>query len=186
MTPRYWIPIAFLLSACQTAEPPPLVPTPSVIAPERPEALAAALYPSPQPVLGDGPIGLVACPSASGLQTVATLDPQVAITAINAVDSGDALQMRTASDPAWWPQLIESATAPEAITADWLERGAPQPALNGPESSDLSSACGADLVAISWWAAVCPGPCLDAAADVPRQHYYFLIRGGRLLVWYIG
>lgn len=184
-TLRRLISIALLLSACQTAETPARVPTPSALAPDRPEALEAAIYPSPQPVLGDGPISLVACPNADGLQTVAALDPQVAVTAVNAVDSGDRLRMQTASDPAWWPQLLESTTAPEPVTAEWFEGGAPQPAVDGPHAAELSAGCGADLVAVSWWVAVCPGACATAATDVPRQHYYLLIRGGRLLVWFI-
>jgi len=107
------------------------------------------------------------------------------VAAIRAIYAADSATLRQLTDAVYWPQIPrDQRPGSGQVAADSVGAG---PASTSDYASLLRTHCGEQVVGHSWWAAVCPGGSYIACrARSPALliHWYFVRRGGRLMLWF--
>ena len=149
-----------------------------------PEGFAADVYPPPLPLSGQAAVTFTACPNPIGLEEFAGFPVETAIDLVNNLRSGDLQKMRRATDPALWFSLHPSKQETQEVTKAWFD-GRVFPASGSAYAEMLSGQCGAEVVRLSWWAKVCPGPCQPGGSESLKDDYFFFWRNGVALIWLV-
>lgn len=159
---------------------PAITPTPWIL----PEGFAADVYLPPLPLSGQGAVTFTACPNPAGLEVFAGFPVETAIELINNLRSGDLQKMRRATDPALWSSLPPGQQETQDVTNTWFDGGV-LPASESAYAEMLNGQCGAEVVRLSWWAKVCPGPCQPGGSESLKDDYFFFWRNGVALIWLV-
>ncbi len=149
-----------------------------------PLGFSTDIYPSPSPVAEGIVLGLSAgCPNSTGLEKATQLSFDTALDVLKNWLSGDLDRMRHATDPAYWP-LLNPEGSKRLLRSE--ELGVPQPANASPYAELIANGCGKQIMGLSWWVTICPGPCQDPAVSRNPSligHIYLIERKGHWLVW---
>jgi len=151
----------------------------------------ASIYPPPASFPGWG--SAAGCASLGGVQPVPHSAAQDSLRVLSQWGRISKVRDFHLSDRAEWPLVKENwAHRPRPAHLVQLR---PDDVVQGPGTSSayaelVRTNCGAQILARSWWVAVCPGPystrthCTLGTAPALTAQYLLLDRRGHWLVWF--